>query len=916
MIRKLIVICIAAVLAPLASVPAAFAQNRGAISGHVYDLAGIPLRGITITATSPSQIGGAQVTVSNDEGGFRLQGLFPGKFKLTVTAPKMRTLVQENVVVTGANVTDVDLLMDVDTGKAEEVNLVQKAPVVNPGSTRIGVVFDEDFMGSLPLPSRDYQGVASLAAGVRDTGDGNPQVRGGTYFSNNYTVDGFNTTDPVTRTFSQNFSFDSMASVEVTTAGGGAEMAGISGGNINTVTKSGSNRFELTTSGYYTDNHLQLFKDNLDRSVNRLAVASLYVGGPIIRDKLWYSVSGQYVDNMSALPSDPNFAPHPPLQIRGVNSNVKLSWRATQRNQFDLLAYNSVGAFNNLVQSPLVESEAEARQYQRTDFIGLTWQYTGEIFLLSRLGYSQGELDVGPQRCEWDPAHCATIPGQTDVITGVSRENYTSQSLDQRRTLQFSGQAEYIKDSRTWGNHQAKLSWSYRAMKQDRRSTVPGDFVFLNAGPDPFSRTEYCSSDPLSTQGGCVQNFLRRTVIGGEGGLTLGDAWKPTRYLTFKPEVAFHYGSSQNDLGLEVTNIYAFTPHLSVLWDPTHDGKTKLQASVDGKVDTGFLALAGFTSRQMYERDCAWDPTTGAYSADCTSQGGSGSQTVGLPCGPTGLRPDGSRCQTPLRPPRVWEATLGGQREIMTGVALGLTFIYKKFIHQWEDVETNANWNQGGTDLRQDGPFKSSRAQFVFDLQTPDAASREYRGVTAELRKREGLLKAYIAYTLSRYDGAVDADFATTFLDNPPQASYYYGPLPTDNRHDLRMSATYQASPWLTVGVNYEFLTGGPYNRIYFDPVYRQYSRFQAQRGKDSRGNLNPNDDLDLRYPDTSELGLQVRASLERFLKQKLFVWADLLNILSLRTPTAYVTQDGPSYGRLAGRMPPTRLRLGLEYRY
>jgi hypothetical protein len=204
----------------------------------------------------------------------------------------------------------------------------------------------------------------------------------------------------------------------------------------------------------------------------------------------------------------------------------------------------------------------------------------------------------------------------------------------------------------------------------------------------------------------------------------------------------------------------------------------------------------------------------------------------------------------------------------------------------------------------------------VFDLQTPDASSRQYKGVSAVLRQREGRLKGIVAYTLSSYEGAVDASFASSFLDNPPQAPYYYGPLPGDNRHDIRAQFTYELTPWLSLGANYLYVTGEPYNRIFFDPVYGSYSRFQAHRGFDSRGNTNPDDDLELRMPDISLLGVQARASLERFLKVKVEAWADLLNILALRTPTAYIQQDGPNFGRVAARQSPTRLRLGLRYRF
>src|SRR5262249_31369287 len=100
--------------------------------------------------------------------------------------------------------------MDVETS-VEEVKIVQQAPLGDTARANVGETFDQDFVNELPLSSRDYQGVAALTPGVNDlAGDGNPNVRGGTYFNNTYSVDGFTTTDPVTHTFGQTFSFDAM----------------------------------------------------------------------------------------------------------------------------------------------------------------------------------------------------------------------------------------------------------------------------------------------------------------------------------------------------------------------------------------------------------------------------------------------------------------------------------------------------------------------------------------------------------------------------------------------------------------------------------------------------------------------------------------------------------------------------------
>jgi hypothetical protein len=162
----------------------------------------------------------------------------------------------------------------------------------------------------------------------------------------------------------------------------------------------------------------------------------------------------------------------------------------------------------------------------------------------------------------------------------------------------------------------------------------------------------------------------------------------------------------------------------------------------------------------------------------------------------------------------------------------------------------------------------------------------------------------------------VDSSFASFFLDNPGQNQYFYGPLADDSRHDVRAQASYQLTSWFSVGGSYAFFSGGPYNRFHFDPVYGSFSRFQAHRGNDSNGTLNPDDDQPLRLPDLSQLSLQVRANLEPLIKQRLEIWADALNLLALRTTTSVVQQDGPFFGQQTDRLQPMRVRLGLRYRF
>jgi hypothetical protein len=300
----------------------------------------------------------------------------------------------------------------------------------------------------------------------------------------------------------------------------------------------------------------------------------------------------------------------------------------------------------------------------------------------------------------------------------------------------------------------------------------------------------------------------------------------------------------------------------------------------------------------------------------CTTTGGDAGTTVGLPCNPDGLNPDGTSCRTRLRPPREGEVTAGGERELWTGIVAGGDFVYRHFTHSWEDVETNAIWNQGGTDLMPSGRYKTGRAQFVFDLETPDVSQHTNTSFTAFLRKREGLLKATLSYTWSRSMGTTLNNYAGSFLDNPGQTPYYYGPLADDIRHDLRAFLTYAVRTWASVGLSYDFITGSPYNHYFYDPLFQEFRDFRARRGYDWAGTANPDDDIALRLPDLSILNLQVRISLRPLIKQELEVFADVFNVLALRTTTSVIESDGPFWGQQLSRLQPLSARLGLHYRF
>jgi hypothetical protein len=322
--------------------------------------------------------------------------------------------------------------------------------------------------------------------------------------------------------------------------------------------------------------------------------------------------------------------------------------------------------------------------------------------------------------------------------------------------------------------------------------------------------------------------------------------------------------------------------------------------------------LGGRVSRQD-----RWSAGENDYIPGGTYSGGASNVTLGLPCGPLGVDIYGRDCREKLRIPRTWEYTVGAEREIVQGVALGMDFIYRRFSHPYETEETNRIWNDAGTALVDGGAFRNGRAETVSNLGTSDKTRRDYRGVTATVYKREGALKINAGYTWSRLYGNVLDGISNEWGENDGRDIFLYGPLTEDTRHNVRLQMTYQLTSWLSTGMSWNYWSGRPYSRRFRNDVLSSFSDYRATVGTNPGNNINdPGDDRPLRLPDIQKLNLQVRANLKPLTGIRIEAYMDVLNIMALRTTTSVDQQDGPFFGTPGGRLPPLSIRFGARYKF
>jgi hypothetical protein len=179
----------------------------------------------------------------------------------------------------------------------------------NMKSDRAGAIMNanRDMISNTPTISRSISDIMRLSPQGADVGNGFA-VGGGNYRQSFVTVDGaaFNNTFGLGGNLPANgspISLDALEQVTVAVTPFDVRQSGFTGGAINAVTRSGDNQFRGTAYMYFNNENLKGSKVDdyeLLRSKAQYYTYGASFGGPIIKDKLFFFVNGEYEDNVTA----------------------------------------------------------------------------------------------------------------------------------------------------------------------------------------------------------------------------------------------------------------------------------------------------------------------------------------------------------------------------------------------------------------------------------------------------------------------------------------------------------------------------------------------------------------------------------------------------------------------------------------
>jgi hypothetical protein len=334
-------VCLAVLVAAVAWAQAPV----GTISGILRDQSEAVLPHASVTVRHLATGAERHLTTAGD-GTFSAPALPAGEYLVIATMDGFRTLQRDVTVATGQVLT-VDLRMEL--GQASEVvNVAAAAVHVDMETHAINGVVTRQKIQELPLNGRSFLQLAFLEPGVSASPGSTSQynslfsvsILGGDSNKTAITVDGGNVRNSIEGNTGMNFSQEVIQEFQLSSANFDLSTGITSVGAVNIVTRSGSNDRRGSTYFFYRDHDMAAYpalkRDplNPDPYFARRN-PGVWLGGPIIKDKLFFFSNYEYTSQEGVVTYQPNLASASSLAgnfsnpYHGHLFSARVDWKAT-----------------------------------------------------------------------------------------------------------------------------------------------------------------------------------------------------------------------------------------------------------------------------------------------------------------------------------------------------------------------------------------------------------------------------------------------------------------------------------------------------------------------------------------------------------------------------------------------------------
>lgn len=851
-----------AALVCLAAAAPAWAQggagSTGTITGRVVDDSGGVLPGVTVTVSSPAMMG-VRTGVTDGEGVYRFPGVPAGAYAVKFELAGLQTITRENIVITIGFTAQVDVRMAVQALE-ETVTVMGDSPVVDAASTRVQTAYTQDQLNSLPN-ARDMWSLLATTPSVTlnrvDVGGATAGTQP-TYYSYGYAgqnwplVEGINTTEG---TSAAGFYLDygSFEEVFIGPVGNTAEMP-VPGVLTQFVGKSGGNRFSVGVYFDYENDKLQgtnltpeqvkpsptqsnAFRNEKANRLYRYRNLNAGVGGPIVKDRLWFHFAYSNQRNETLQPAGGVILDGTPFPTELENETIKTTYSLSTSQK--LIGYLQYGTKKQPYRTDSVVGNPRHLTKDSTlNQSSPSWVYKGEY---NRTMGNTGFLEVraGQFGYDWGMATNTNEPRREDLatleVTGGGRD-----WLLNRRRNQFTTAYSFFKDRFLGGNHNLKAG--YQWMDETGRTRWNSGYAdqVVQLFSNGVAAAVRLYATPSDSQNGLRTNSFFLTDTWAINRLTFNLGMRYDRYRVYLPAQEHPAGRffptaltfAAVDSVVTFNNV---VPRVGLIFDVTGDSKTLVKANFGRFYFNPGVNLADSVNPNTADQfsQYAWTDRNGDRLYQPGEEGALTQRFGGV--ANAAVDPD-------LKNSRTNEFSAWLEREIIPNLGTRVGFVWKKDYDGYQQMNRNrpiGAYNVPVTvaDIGPDGVAGTSDDSTIsaFNL-NPAALALPSSNVTANIDDYQGTYKTIELGANKRWSHrwSMVASFSYTWTEE--YARTYYGNAfasavansslfgafpnnPNDRSHNeytnwnLKLHGTYEG-PWaVRFTPVFKYQSGAPYGR-------------------------------------------------------------------------------------------------------
>jgi hypothetical protein len=617
----------------VASLAVADAPHTGLIAGRVFDSKGGALSGVQVRLESER---GVETVTSGDDGSFQFVLVVPGKYTLRADHPGFQPAAGEVTVSAGGRA-EVELRLSEAMGA--EIVVTDEAPLVNRFDTTGGGTVTGEELQTITGQARTYRSQLMYLSGVHNDAASDryrgtlPSIQGAPGYGVRYFIDGLDVSPAVSgSTAGISLPSSTIAEVKLESSGADAELGRSSAPYVRAIVRSGTNQFhgnaQLTMYNLAWDAaNRNVPTDRPDEMVGGFEAT---LGGPIVRDRLWFFLSFRDEE----IPAHSVMADGISVVDRfGVRQTalLKLDWRPSQSHSLSAMYTDTPADFPWWGPSVYADLETVVRLRTGGDLTTARWSWVprDDLLLTAHLGTTEASEDREP----WvesmiDEGCAASQPCGNDWIyfsldegllrngmafpTGVGRTGYPRD--------QTNISVEWFKgrhDLKAGIDHQ-QVSWDAYGVNVPQcfgwafGEDAPGGYLG-NLHPNPQARgvcTFYPTKDSWQQGWGPVSVGSRNTAFFIRDRFT---SRKWTLNLGLRVDRQHH----ENDVGETTIDSTNRVPRLAASYDVLGDSELILSASAGRHVEhvqLGWSQIFNVTpTGRMHMERYRWNPQTRDY---------------------------------------------------------------------------------------------------------------------------------------------------------------------------------------------------------------------------------------------------------------------------------------------------------------